>query len=60
MIALCVLGVAMLLVYRVAVHSKGVVDILWFLKLVVIQIGIYLAVAWLSLRSRDSRQVLLL
>ena len=60
MIALCVLGVAMLLLYRVAVHSKGVVDILWFLKLVVTQIGIYLAVAWLSLRSRDSRQVLLL
>ena len=60
LIALCVLGVATLVVYRLAVHSKGVADIAWFLKLVVIQTVIYLAVAWLSLRSSDSRSLLLL
>jgi hypothetical protein len=53
-------GVAMLVLYRIAVHSKGVADIAWFLKLVVIQSVIYVAVAWLSLRSRDSRSVFVL
>ena len=55
-----VLGVAMLVLYRIAVHAKGVADISWFLKLVVVQIVIYVAVAWLSLRGRDSRSLLVL
>ena len=55
---LSVLGIAMLVLYLTAVHSKGVADIAWFLKLVVVQIVIYLASVWLSLRSRDSRQLL--
>ncbi|HKU75240.1 MAG TPA: glycosyltransferase 87 family protein [Pyrinomonadaceae bacterium] len=59
-IALSVLGVAMLFLFRIAAPSKGVADIAWFLKLVVIQSVIYLAVAWLSLRSRDSRSILLI
>ena len=59
-LSVAVLGVAMLVLYRVAVHSKGVTDIAWFLKLVVVQIVIYVAVAWLSLRSRDSRSLLVL
>lgn len=50
----------MLLLFRIAVHSQGVADIRWFLELVVIQSVIYLAVAWLSLRSSDSRSILLL
>ena len=50
----------MLLLVRVAVHSKGVADMPWFLELVVVQSVIYLAVAWLSLRSSDSRSLLLL
>lgn len=59
-IALGVLGVAMLFLFRIAAPSKGVADIAWFLKLVVIQSVIYLAVAWLSLRSKDSRSILIL
>lgn len=50
----------MLFLFRIAVHSKGVADIAWFLELVVIQSTIYLAVAWLSLRSSDSRSILVL
>ena len=50
----------MLLLFRIAVHSQGVADIRWFLELVFIQSVIYLAVAWLSLRSSDSRSILLL
>lgn len=56
-ITLCVLGVAMLALYRVAVHAKGVADIAWFLKLAGIQSVLYLAVAWLSFRSSDSRSL---
>ena len=59
-IALGVLGFATLFLYRTAVHSKGVADIAWFLKLVVVQTLIYLVVAWLSLRTKDSRSLLLL
>jgi hypothetical protein len=59
-VALSVAGIATLVLYRVAVHSKGVVDIAWFLMLVVIQSAFYLGVAWLSLRSRDSRPLLVL
>ena len=59
-VILTALGIAMLLLYRIAVHSKGVADIAWFLKLVVVQIVIYLAAAWLSLRTNDSRTILLI
>ncbi len=59
-ITLSVLGVAMLVLYRIAVDSKGVADIAWFLKLLVVQIVLYLSVAWLSVRTRDSRSLLVL
>ena len=59
-IALSVLGIAMLVLVRIAAPSKGVDDIAWFLELVVVQSVIYLAVSWLSLRSSDSRSVLVL
>src|SRR5690242_3449921 len=59
-VTLAILGVAMLVLYRVAVHAKGVADIAWFLKLVLVQAVIYLAVVWLTLRSQDSRQLLML
>ena len=59
-VTLSVLGIAMLVLYRVGVHAKSVADITWFLKLVVIQIVIYLGAAWLSLRSKDSRSLLVL
>ena len=59
-IALTVLGVAMLVLFRIAVHSEGVAGMVPFLELVVVQSVIYLAVSWLSLRSSDSRSLLLL
>ena len=59
-ITLSVLGVAMLVLYRIAVDSKGVADIAWFLKLVVVQIVLYLSAAWISVRTRDSRSLLVL
>ena len=50
----------MLFLVRIAAPSKGVADIAWFLKLVVVQSVIYVAVAWISLRSGDSRSILIL
>jgi len=57
---LCVLGVATLVLYRIAVHARTVPDMVWFLELVAIQIVVYVAAAWLSFRTKDSRQLLLL
>jgi alpha-1,6-mannosyltransferase len=57
---LSILGLLTLVLYRIAVRSKGASDIVWFLKLVLIQLIIYFAVVWLSWRTKDSRQILLL
>ena len=57
---LTALGIATLVLYRIAVHAKGVTDIVWFLKLVAVQIAIYFAIAWLCLRTKDSRALLVL
>ncbi len=59
-VTLSIFGVAMLVLYRIAVHAKNVPEIVWFLKLVLIQLLIYFGVAWLSLRTKDSRALLLL
>jgi len=59
-VTLSLLGVAMLVLYRIAVQAKNVPEIVWFLKLVLIQLLIYFGVAWLSLRTKDSRKLLLL
>ena len=50
----------MLVLFRIAVHSEGVAGMVPFLELVVVQSVVYLAVSWLSLRSSDSRSLLLL
>jgi alpha-1,6-mannosyltransferase len=59
-VTLSLLGVAMLVLYRVAVQSKGAADIAWFLELVAVQSVVYVAVVSLSLRTKDSRALLLL
>jgi hypothetical protein len=59
-VTLSILGVAMLILFRIAVHAKTVPEIVWFLKLVLIQLVIYFGVAWLSLRTKDSGALLLL
>jgi len=59
-VTLSILGLAMLVLFRVAVQAKNVPEIAWFLKLVLIQLVIYFGVAWLSVRTKDSRSILLL
>ncbi len=60
MLILGTFGVAMLVLYRIAVQAKTATDIGWFLTLVATQIPIYLAAAWISLRSSDSPALLVL
>lgn len=58
-VTLSLLGAGTLVVYRIAVHAKGVADMKWFLKLVLVQIVFYLFASWLSLRTRESRSLLI-
>ena len=58
-IVLIVIGIASLLLYRVGVRAEGTKDIVWFLKLVGVQTMLYAAVAWLSLRAKQSRSLLI-
>ena len=58
-VVLTACGIALLVLYRTAVHARTVADMVWFLKLVLVQLVIYFAVAWLSWRTKDSRMLLL-
>ncbi|HSE25499.1 MAG TPA: glycosyltransferase family 87 protein [Pyrinomonadaceae bacterium] len=57
---LSILGVGMLILFRIAVQAKEVPEIVWFLKLVLIQLVVYFGVTWLSLHTKDSGTLLLL
>ncbi len=59
-IVLIVLGVASLVLYRMGVRPEGTSDIVWFLKLVGVQAMIYIVGAWLSLRGKESRSLLII
>jgi hypothetical protein len=59
-IVLIVLGVASLVLYRMGLRADGTRDIVWFLKLVGAQAALYIAAAWLSLRGKESRSLLII
>jgi len=59
-VTLSILGIVMLVLYWVGVHARSVPDIVWFLKIVIIQLSIYVGVVWLSLRTKDSPRLLVL
>lgn len=58
-IALSLLGLGLLMLYRIGLRGDGAKDIVWFLKLVGVQVPIYFAAAWLSLRGKESRGLLI-
>lgn len=57
-IALCILGVALLFLYRFGIRAEAPKDMAWFLKIVATQAAIYLAAVWLTLRGKESRSLL--
>ena len=59
-IVLIVLGLASLVFYRIGIRAEGTKDIVWFLKLVGVQAVVYVCAAWLVLRARESRSVLII
>ena len=59
-ILLTLLGLASLVFYRIGIRAEGTKDIVWFLKLAGVQAVLYVAAAWLILRVRESRSVLII
>src|SRR6266508_1018848 len=53
------IGVILLVLYRIGLHSRGVTDIVWFIKLALFQSTLYLAAVWLIVRARGARSTLL-
>ena len=54
------IGAILLILYRIGLHSRGVTDIFWFIKLALVQSALYLIVVWLIVRARGARSTLLL
>src|SRR5437870_10793641 len=50
----------LLILYRIGLHSRGVTDIVWFIKLTLVQSALYLLAAWLIVRARGARSTLII
>src|SRR5512132_3887780 len=59
-VVLAGVGAVLLILYRIGLHSRGVADIVWFIKLALVQSALYLIVVWLIFRARGARSTLLL
>jgi alpha-1,6-mannosyltransferase len=57
---LIIFGCASLVLYRLSLRAQTVNDIPWFFKLALVQGGLYLAAAWLALKTQPARSTLLL
>src|SRR5437016_1132872 len=57
-VLLAVIGSILLILYRIGLHSRGAADIVWFIKLALIQSVLYLIAAWLIVRARSARSTL--
>src|SRR5438876_5057436 len=52
-------GCSALVIYRLSLRSQSA-DIRWFLKLAAIQCGLYLAAAWLTLKTKPGHSTLII
>ncbi len=59
-VLLAAIGAVLLILYRIGLHSRGVTDIVWFIKLALAQSILYLIVVWLIVRVRGARSTLIL
>ena len=57
-VLLAVIGSILLILYRIGLHSRGAADIIWFIKLALVQSVLYLIAAWLIVRARSARSTL--
>src|SRR5260370_28880371 len=58
MVLLGAVGAILLILYRFGLPSRGVTDIVWFIKLALVQSALYLTAAWLIVRARNARSTL--
>src|SRR5258705_2421999 len=59
-VLLAVIGAILLIFYRIGLASRCAADIVWFIKLALIQSVLYLIAAWLIFRARNARSTLLI
>src|SRR5712691_2179364 len=59
-VLLAAVGVILLILYRIGLHSRGTTDIVWFIKLALLQSALYLITAWLIVRARSARSTLII
>ncbi|HEY0347860.1 MAG TPA: glycosyltransferase family 87 protein [Pyrinomonadaceae bacterium] len=59
-IMLAAVGAILLILYRIGLHSRGVTDIVWFIKLALVQSVLYLIAAWVIVRARSARSTLII
>ena len=59
-VLLAVIGSILLILYRIGLHSRGAADIVWFIKLALVQSALYLIAAWLIVRARSARSTLII
>src|SRR5260221_9110535 len=59
-VLLAVIGAILLILYRIGLHSRVTADIVWFIKLALIQSVLYLIAAWLIFRARNARSTLII
>jgi alpha-1,6-mannosyltransferase len=59
-LSLAVIGFLLIVLYRLGLRSRDAADILWFLKIALVQSVLFLVAAWLISRVRSSRSTLVL
>ena len=59
-VLLAAVGAILLVLYRTGLHAQGVADIVWFIKLALVQSALYLVAAWLIVRARNARSTLII
>src|SRR5258706_15581936 len=59
-VLLAVIGAILLILYRIGFHSRVTTDIVWFIKLALVQSVLYLIAAWLIFRARNARSTLII
>lgn len=59
-VLLAAVGAILLILYRIGLHSRGTTDIVWFIKLALVQSALYLIAVWLIVRARSARSTLII
>src|SRR6267142_3623945 len=59
-VLLAVVGAILLVLYRTGLHARVTSDIVWFIKLALVQSVLYLIAAWLIFRARKARSTLII